>query len=459
MTDSLSHNTDALQNRGLLSILKPAKFEKVSEKTMGYVFKDKNFAHDWDSIYVNPNSLDEGEVTDDMRKITAPTLVMASHRSKMAYVLASEEEPVYIKVEPKDWEKNNLNFLMLFVTSIPVIPEYVYYLSKYDSWTHVIHELKDGYHEDWVDVGYVEYEGDSIVEHIIDAEELFLDFYKYYNYGGPNIPFSCEQQRQVIDNARLVEKHIQEKIDKREKKFKEKEWLNEEHIRNSKHKLSGHIWPIRMAVSRLNDYFQQNPNGITLSNIIGQKTNQTVRELLDGLIFNIGKINEEIENLTHSENLGENSEFIELAKFVSDYCQRMIHGYSHQFSIQKSGFECDAKIRISRKELIELIDYIIGNADRHGFIEENEEHIIEFSIETTDDNICRFSIANNGIPMSERGRKEFFVWGSSAGETGHSGIGGARIYEICDKAGGQALPPSSKEGFPVVITMEFPLIK
>ncbi len=462
MTETFSNNNGSNSYNRFREVLKPAVFSRIKQPAIGYIFQERNFANDWDSIYVAPTSLDMGEVNKGVRMITEPTLIMSSHSSHMAYIMASKDAPVY--VQSSNHRNNEKDFWMLFNFTKPVLPEYIYYLSLYDSWKHISVNLNydygayDEFCRTWKDVGNVVFiPGDGFgpdIEYIEEAEQIFLSANV-----GTYIPSTIDAQKQRIEDTLIVEKHIQQKYDKQEKKFKEKEWLNEEHIRNSKHRLSNHIAPIRMSVDRLNNFLNQNPDGITLSSIVGKATNQTVQGLINGLILKIDEISAEIENLTQSEMIGESPEVINLAKFVSDYCSKAIHGYSHQFSIQKCGFGCDAKIQIARKDLIELIDCIVGNADRHGFVEENKEHIIELSLEITEDDMCRFSIANNGLPMPERARNEFFIYGSFVGKTGHTGIGGARIYEICDKAGGQALRPSSKDGFPVVIAMEFPLIK
>lgn len=48
---------------------------------------------------------------------------------------------------------------------------------------------------------------------------------------------------------------LQEKMAEKERKFQQKEWLNEAHIRNSKHRLSNEVMPMRMAIERLQSFF------------------------------------------------------------------------------------------------------------------------------------------------------------------------------------------------------------
>ena len=265
-------------------------------------------------------------------------------------------------------------------------------------------------------------------------------------------------QKQRIADAKSMEKMLQEKMAEKERKFQQKEWLNEAHIRNSKHRLSNEVMPIRMAIERLQNFFKKHPDGVKLSDIIGEITNQSVNDLLEGLSCSVKNVEIEIENLTKSEQAGEPEQKLNVAHSLDEYLDKIALKYSVPFNIEKVGFEKELNIKISPKAFMELLDNIVGNAVRHGFIGNRNDYLLQVSIEVTDNRMCEIAIANNGEPMSERARTTFFEQGSFAGPTGHTGIGGFRIYDICDKAGGEAILPYSKEGFPVVICVKFPLV-
>ena len=71
----------------------------MAEGDYGHVFTPDYFASDWDSIYVNPSDLKLESVSKGMRKLVAPTLLITSEKAQMAYILASEDEPVYIPTD------------------------------------------------------------------------------------------------------------------------------------------------------------------------------------------------------------------------------------------------------------------------------------------------------------------------------------------------------------------------
>lgn len=417
--------------------------ETVKEVTEGNVFQEKNFAKDWNSIYVSPMDLDVRKVEKRMHKVTEPAIVLTSGKPAMACVLASEEHPVYF-VDAYH-KSTTYGYTLLFKVSPFVIPEYFFYMCKYNMWEKITADAFDPH-------GFAQCIGDYVEDNncfVKPADCLGS------RHAEP-IP-SLEIQKQHIEQAKAMESMIQEKMDAQTRKYEQKEWLNEAHIRNSKHRLSNEMMPIRMKVERLRDFFSKANGGVKLTDIIGKATGQTVDDLLNGLYDSVKNVEAEINNLTKSETAGEPEQVISVAEFLNDYCDKIATKYTRPFKIEKIGLDDTSRIKISPKLFIELLDNIVGNAVRHGFIENRDDYVLQVKLEIVGDK-CKISIANNGAPMSERAQKEYFVRGSFAGTTGHTGIGGARVFEICDKAGGEAMQPYSEDAFPVVISVLFPLV-
>lgn len=450
----------SVQNAKLSSMLIYSQYQNVCDEISGKIFQEKNFSKDWDSIYVHPSELDNGMSKKGMRKITTPTLVMASHSSKMAFVLASEDEPVFVC--SGFMRTKTIGYTLLFELNPGILPDYLFYLSKYESWVGISKRIdtEDKYKDIYGDLGTSGWKNvgevfaDGVITDYTTAENVFKNGVYESSINIPSIPV----QKQRIADAIAMEKMLQEKMAEKERKFQQKEWLNEAHIRNSKHRLSHEVMPMRMAIERLQSFFLKHSEGVKLSDIIGEKTKQSVNDLLEGLLYSVGNIETEIENLTKSEQPGEPEQILNVVSSLNDYFDRIASKYPASFNIERIGFEKDLNIKISPKAFMELLDNIVGNAVRHGFIGNRKDYLLQVAIEATDDNMCEIAIANNGEPMSERARATFFEQGSFAGPTGHTGIGGHRIYDICDKAGGEAMPPYSKEGFPVVICVKFPLV-
>lgn len=455
MMDIFSSNSVTSQMTPFKTCLKQAKWEKLKEAESGYVFTDEHLASNWDNIYVHPESLLKGEAIKGMRKITSPTLLLKSHCAKMAFILATESSPVYV-CSPFKFTKAD-GYTMLFSVMPCVWPEYFFYMSKYRTWTEISQRIDEA--EKYISepgfsqVGSSYAYGNKILD--IYAEDVFLGGIPK-NY---SVPSSLSVQRQQIDDAKMMERTILDKISEKERRFQQKEWLNETHIRNSKHRLSNEVMPVRMAVERLERFVTAPSEGVKMSSVIGKATSQTVGDLFRNLRASIHNIEVEIDNLTKSETVGELLEILDVELFIREYCKEVASKYNRPFAIDVKVEDENLKIRISRKSFIELLENVISNAVRHGFTDDNRcDYKVLITLSMTKDGFCRIDIANNGNPISERGRNEYFVRGSFAGETGHTGIGGARVFEICEEANGKAIEPYSTDDLPVVVSVEFPIV-
>lgn len=434
--------------------LKTTKWIELKEPENGYIFTDKHLATNWDNIYVHPETLPKGEAQIGMRKVTSPVLLLKSHTSKMALILATEMSPVYFCSYINSTKEDG--YTMLFDLKPNVWPEYFFYMSKYNSWCNISRRIDEATEYDFCmsfhNVGYCDFNGCE--EIVTNAEMVFL-----YGIDTGGIIPSLSVQRQQIDDAKMIEKEILDRMLEKERKYQQKEWLNETHIRNSKHRLSNEVMPVRMAVERLERFLTNSSEGIKISSIIGHVTQQTVGDLLNNLKISIQNIEVEINNLTKNENAGEQIETLEVEHFIRWYCKNLATKYGRHFVVNVDCKDKGLKIKISRKPFIELLDNVFTNAVHHGFTDDaREDYKVRITLSKTNDGFCKIDIANNGNPISERGRNEYFVRGSFAGETGHTGIGGARVFEICEEFNGKAIEPYSVKGFSVVISVEFPIV-
>ena len=149
-----TNSTPATHSLNISNVLLSAKWQKVGETSWGYVFTPDKFASDWDNIYLQPSNLKIEDVTKGMRRLVTPTLLISSEKSKMAYVLASKDKPVYIQSEyTKD---KNFGYLMAFTISPEVTPEYMFYACKFNLWSKLLSRIgAHDYSPSWNHVGIV----------------------------------------------------------------------------------------------------------------------------------------------------------------------------------------------------------------------------------------------------------------------------------------------------------------
>lgn len=152
-----TNSTSDTQYLNIANVFLFAKWQKVTYAGRGYVFTTDNFAAGWDSIYVNPSDLKFEKVSKGMRKLIAPTLLISSEDSKMAYIVASEDMPVYIQSEHiKD---KRFGYIMAFAISPEVSPEYMFYACKFNLWNKLL-ASRIGADDDspsWSDIDIVDY--------------------------------------------------------------------------------------------------------------------------------------------------------------------------------------------------------------------------------------------------------------------------------------------------------------
>ena len=197
-----SNATSATQSINIANVLLSAKYQKVAEDGFGHIFTPDYFASDWDNIYINPSDMKFGNISKGMRKLVAPTLLISSEESKMRYVLASKELPVYIQNEySKD---KGFGYLLAFCISPEVSPEYIFYMCKFGLWDRLMKRLDiDDNFPSWSAIGQVS--ADPVYGMIKYTPEEIVS-----SLGRISI-HTLSQQKQLIESAKeqdeVVESH------------------------------------------------------------------------------------------------------------------------------------------------------------------------------------------------------------------------------------------------------------
>lgn len=416
--------------------LQPYSFIKHEDKE-GNLFSYKDFAKGYESVVIQPTDLDIDKV-EKCRKAISPVLIMSKEKTEphIVYINASESMPVFIPY----------SYMVFSLDDNIVCPEYLYYLCQNGTWSSVIESCTDlfsGYAHSYVDPF-----GDLVD---VTGEDLFL--HECHIVPIPSLPI----QRQKIEDARLLQKVMDDKNRAKEVLFNQKEWLNEAHIRNTKHRLTNDLFPLANSVDSLHCYLEKSAGYIHRDDVISKKTGWTVGSLIDNILASIRTIENTVKDFTNIRKYTDTSKIC-ISDFLRNYCKNLPQKYSVPFSIETKGLDVCAKIEISRTALADMLDNIVGNAVRHGFVKEgHNEYVISFDMEITNSGMCRLSISNNGKSMSERAKDIYFERGSFTGPTGHSGIGGAIIKDVCNQFNGKVSISENKK-YPVVIVVEFPVL-
>lgn len=416
--------------------LHPYSFGDHEDKE-GHLFCYKNFAAGYNSVVVQPTDLDIDKVA-KCRKAISPVLIMSTEKKEphVVYVNASKNLPVFIP-----------NSYMAFSLDENVVcPEYLYYLCQNGTWSSVIESCTDllgGYNHSFLDPigGLVDVTGEDIFLHLCHIVPI------------PSLSI----QRQKIDDARLLQKVMDDKNRAKEMFFNQKEWLNEAHIRNTKHRLTNDLFPLATGIDLLHSYLEKSDGCIQKDDKISKVTGLTVGSLIENMLVSIKTVEKTVSDFTIVRKYTDKAKIC-ISEFLRNYCENLSQKYPVPFSVETKGLDVCAKIEISRTALADMLDNIVGNAVRHGFVKEgHNDYVISFEMEVTNNGMCRLSIANNGKAMSERAKDIYFERGAFAGPTGHTGIGGAIVKGVCDQFNGSVFI-SENEKYSVVIVVEFPVL-
>jgi len=417
-------------------LLQPYSFADHKDKE-GYLFCYKDFANGYNSVVIKPTDLDVDKV-EKCRKAISPVLIMSKEKTEphIVYVEASESLPVFIPY----------SYMAFSLDENVICPEYLYYLCQNGTWQSVIESCTDlfsGYAHSYIDPF-----GDVVD---VTGEDIFL--HECHIVPIPSLPI----QRQKIDDARLLQKVMDDKNRAKEMFFNQKEWLNEAHIRNTKHRLTNDLFPLATGIDLLHSYLVKSDGYIKKDDKISKITGLTVESLVDNMLDSIKAIENTVSDFTNIRKYTDISKIC-ISEFLRNYSKNLPQKYSVPFSVETKGLDVCAKIEISRTALTNMLDNIVGNAVRHGFVKEgHNEYVISFDMEITNSGMCRLSISNNGKPMSERAKDIYFERGAFAGPTGHTGIGGAIVKDVCDQFNGIVFI-AENEMYPVVIAVEFPVL-
>lgn len=417
-----------------MSVLLDDYYQESSNDAEGRVFVFEDFGRvknrDLSSFIVTPEILDIHPVDASYKKAAEPVIVISPYIGKleMAYVKASKEYPVYFP----DY---------CFVRKVKkeaVLPEYIYYLLQNGTMQRVFDSC-EGY--SWESAGSEWGLFHGMVEKV-------------------PIPISLEEQKKRIADAELIWKVETDKETARERLFNQKEWLNERHIRTIKHRLRDELTPLADGLDRLQSAMTRHSGQLNVSDIIGLRSGQTVGELVSSLVYVSGQISKSLDDLTSIEDF-DKPELYDIVSLTENYISKHHVGggnYKIEF-IDNTGCR-HPEIRISERNFSEMIDYVISNAERHGFRgESGKDYVVRISVSVTNEGNCEILLENNGSPMAPRAEEIYFEHGKYAGDTGHSGIGGARVREIAEHFKGRAsLCNDINSDFPVKVMIMFPII-
>ena len=421
----------------LYSSLEMIIFEKFGE-TKGKVFTADNFAKDWDSIYVTPSELSDGIVNDEtFHKVDRKALVLDIKNPRMAYVLAEQDNPVYVPAARYEKSAEGTykpkGFLIFNLDFGRVLPETVFYLCKTGFWEKIL-KSRD------YSLYFTQYQ--------VSLEECFLtEKGDNVHSLGFEIP-SLSQQRDRIAEFRAEEKYLDDIVASKERKMLKKTSSDLIHMLGT---------PYIRINNALELLFMDADDG-------GKSRINYIRD-------NFGYIKRLIEM-----NGADFNDYPKKKINIVDFIERYILGWenygSKTFSIE---FQCDADfekantILANETALAIMMDCLLDNANRHGFYKtKSPDNKVKIRLDQAmigNENSVIIAVGNNGKPMpKDFSIDDYIASGKFGTGTGRSGLGGNHVYKIVSAMGGtldfisEAVSSAEKDEWWTTFMISVPLV-
>lgn len=430
----------------LYSSLSVINFEKFGE-TKGKVFTADNFAKDWDSIYVIPSELTDGVVNDQtFHKVDQKALVLDMKNPRMAYVLASQDNPVYVPAarydETAEGKYVRKGFLIFNLDFGRVLPETVFYLCKTGFWEKL---LKRRDYSDCFDV-YFDDKGD-VISHTMEGCFLTETGDSYEHSLRFEIP-SLSQQKERISEFRAEEKYLDDIVASKERKMLKKTSSDLIHM-------------LGTPYNRINN---------ALELLLGDVDDEG-KSRINYIRDNFGYIKRLIEMNGADFNDYPKAK-INLVEFMKRYILGWENYGSKTFSIE---FYCDGEfgeentILANETALTIMMDCLLDNANRHGFHKKHSpDNKVKINLDRTElgnETFVIISVGNNGKPMpKDFSIDDFITSGKFGTETGRSGLGGSHVFKIVSSMNGnldfisEAISSEEKDEWWTIFTISVPLM-
>ena len=395
----------------LRSSLSVINFEKFGE-TKGKVFTADNFAKDWDSIYVVPSELSDGIVNDKaFHKVNRKALVLDMKNPRMAYVLANQDDPVFVpaarfeKIAEGRYILARNGFLIFNLDFSIMVPEFVFFLCRQGFWEKL---LKSRDYTICFDLNCTIEEG--FLTEMGDNYRVSLRY---------EIP-SLSQQREKIAEFKAEEKYLDDIVASKERKMLKKTSSDLIHM-------------LGTPYTRINNALE------LLSLDVDDKGKSMINYIRD----NFGYIRRLIE-MNGADFNDYSKDRIDIVTFIERYILGWENYGSKTFTIE---FYCDGEfeggntILANETALTIMMDCLLDNANRHGFHKtKSPDNKVKIHLDHTtlgDENAVIISVGNNGKPMpKDFGIEDYIASGKFGTDTGRSGLGGSHVYKIVSSMGG-----------------------
>ena len=222
-------------------------------------------------------------------------------------------------------------------------------------------------------------------------------------------------------------------------------------MRVRKHAIAQVLNSVAPAIDVLKMTLEKNGGILKSSDVILRRSGTTLDGYLDKLQDQVNKIVTMVDVLTDGTEYGAPSE-VSLYELIENYKGKLIEDkfsfvvvytsesgfFIDKGSDQYSQHYTDYKLSIDPKDFYQLLDNIISNAKKYGFVQSNQDYTIQISAmpyQLNGKDAVLLSIMNNGESLAKGMTPEkVFLIGEHAGKG--DGIGGWQMKNLVEHYGG-----------------------
>ena len=216
--------------------------------------------------------------------------------------------------------------------------------------------------------------------------------------------------------------------------------------------------------------FILNHETVSKDSVVSRRFGTTLETYLSTVRKQLDKVASMVDNFTRQEQYGE-PEVIRVEDFLSEYSStKKALGINVEYKHHYEEEEIEQEVKISKKELTQMLDNLIANAVKYGVTDEIEKkygssdevrkdfqiRIDTFAVHDYKEPVV-IKVSNNGEAVSKSiSLYKLFTWGIGRG----TGIGCWQVKEIAEHFGGSASYeeyPEDPEGFVSEFRIVLPL--
>ena len=246
---------------------------------------------------------------------------------------------------------------------------------------------------------------------------------------------SISQQHLIVEKLRTSILQQKVKESSLEKQLIDVKKIFQTELGEKQHSMRQYLANVTNAISLIRTIMDRNGGVLKADDMVSLKNKTFVSDILKSLNSSLQALKIEVTNL-QIEDKFESPIPVDLENLISEAINNFENkssNYRINYEFDKIKFELEniesVSVLGSEKSIREMLNNIFENAVKHGFRDKKNAYVILVKLSVEKSKIV-LQILNNGRPFPIGLKENLGVKGQKAGETGNTGIGIWKVFEI-----------------------------